>query len=354
MRIKKASEFFITGITGPSLSSNEQTFLKNNSLGGIILFKRNIESMEQLIALNTSIIESSDDPPLISVDQEGGRVARLRGICTDLPPARKLAEAFLKDPHLAYRIGALQARELATLGFNLNFAPVCDVMNHDENEVIGDRAFSNDANTVALFSSHYIKGLQEAGVAACAKHFPGHGATSVDSHLALPILDTDVNTLWSRELIPFKSAISANVATIMTAHIITSSLDSLPATMSEKTLDFLLRKELSFRNVVISDDLDMKAVADNYSLTEILYESMRASVDFFIVGNDLKKTEDAIGVLQNLIDHDENIRECATRASLRIARLRERFVGKPKSPELSEALAIVASKPHLELVKSCS
>lgn len=353
MRIPKASEFFISGINGTELTLEEQTFLKKHPVQGIILFKSNIESLPQLIALNKSIIEINSSPPLISVDQEGGRVARLRGLGTDLLPMARYEAKFREKPELAYRIGAMQGRELVALGFNMNFAPVCDVLNHNDNEVIGDRAFSSCPKTVALLASNYIRGLQGSGIAASAKHFPGHGATSIDSHLALPRIDTSVATLHNRELLPFREAINADVATIMTAHIVVSSLENKPATISNRALTGLLREELNFSNVIISDDLDMKAVADHYSLTEIIKEGILASVDLFIIGNNFAKTKEAVQILQNLIDHDESIREQAVKSMGRLEKLRRRYLGKPQAPDLSLALSIVRSKPHLELAASC-
>ncbi len=354
MRIPTASEFFIAGLKGPSLALEERMFLAAHHLGGVILFKRNVESLEQVVELNSDILDANrDNPPFISVDQEGGRVARLRGICTDLPPLAALTDAMMRDPHLAYRLAAMQARELVALGFHLNFAPVCDVMNHQENQVIGDRSFSSEAATVADLASHYIRGLQGAGIAASAKHFPGHGATSVDSHFALPMIDTDFATLENRELLPFIAAIRADVATIMTAHIITKPLDKWPATLSDITLTKLLRHQLGFNNVVISDDLTMKAIADNYSLREILERGMLAGVDLFIIGNDFPLTIEAIAILDDLIAHNAAIRDCAIAAVERIGRLRARYVGKPAVPDLSMAQSIVRAQPHLELVYAC-
>lgn len=351
MRIPKASEFFITGIDGTSLSAAETKFLSQHRLGGVILFKRNIDTLQQVVELNTNIIESHAHPPFISVDQEGGRVARLSGICTDVPPLLSMIEALSHDPRRAYRMGAMQGRELVSLGFSLNFAPVCDVMSNQENEVIGDRAFSTNADETALLAAQYIKGLQGAGVAACAKHFPGHGATTLDSHLALPVIDTDLPMLHARELLPFKHAILANAATIMTAHIVTKPLDSLPATMSERTINELLRKELGYSGVVISDDLDMKAVADNYALKDIIEKSFRASVDMFIVGNNWPKTIAAIDLLDHLIATDEAIRAHAIASAERIAHIRERYIGKPLAPDGKIAQTILRCRPHLELIK---
>ena len=137
-------------LSGTQLTVEESELIQHPQVGGIILFKRNIDSLAQVVALNSAIIEANQDwAPLISVDQEGGRVARLKGICTDLPPMAKLTSAFIKEPHLAYRLGAMQGRELVSLGFNLNFAPVCDVITNPKNQVIGDRAFSNCATISA-------------------------------------------------------------------------------------------------------------------------------------------------------------------------------------------------------------
>jgi len=355
MPTAKATEFFILGLLGTELTKDEYNFIKNNPMGGIILFKRNITSIEQVIALNQSIIEANAEfPPLICVDQEGGRVARLKGICTDVPPLGQLLPHFTKDPHFSYRLGAMQARELVALGFNLNFAPVCDLHSGSADHVIGDRAFAEHPETVAMLVSRYISGLQGAGLAACAKHFPGHGATSIDSHMALPILDTDVDTLKARELMPFEAAIKANVATIMTAHIVTRSIDQLPATLSERTLNQLLRHQLSFNNVIISDDLDMKAVADNYSLSDIIEGGLFATVDLFIIGNDPNKAHAAIDILQGLLDGHKEIRAAAVKAKTRIDHLRARYVGKPKAPDLEAARSIIRSTPHLELVRACA
>lgn len=350
MRIPKASEFFIIGLDQEELNSKELALLKNNSLGGVILFKRNISSLSQVVALNSAIIDESHTCPLISVDQEGGRVARLRGICTDLPTMLELNHAFLKDPKLSYRIGAMQGRELVALGFNLNFSPVVDVFSNPLNEVIGDRAFSKIPEEVAHFTSEYIKGLQGSGIAACAKHFPGHGRTSIDSHFALPESFESLDVLSKHELIPFKSAIAADVATIMTAHILNHALDFVPATMSSKTLSDLLRRDLGFGNVIISDDLEMKAVADNYDLAQIIEQGFRASVDMFIMGHDLAKNQEAIGILQHLIDTDEEIKSKSVQAAERIGRLRDRYLGKPKAPDLEAALQMVRSRPHLDLL----
>lgn len=356
MSIIQASELFIFGFDGLSLSSQLDRFLGSQKVGGAILFKRNIETVDQLVALNKQIIESNKEhPPLLSVDQEGGRVARLRGITSDLPCMASFKEACIKKPELMYRIGAMMGRELVALGFNLNFAPVCDIaIGQEEHDIIGDRAFSDNAEEVASLSAIFIKGMQGAGLAASAKHFPGHGATRLDSHFALPTVMTSTKIMRTRELLPFRSAIDAQVATIMTAHIIATSYDSaLPATLSKILIRDLLRAEMGYDGVVISDDLDMKAVADHYDLKEILENGLMASVDMFIIGNNFAKTSEAIAILQELIDNNEHIKKHAALAIARIKQMRGRFLGAPAAPDLKQVKALLKSPPHLELIRAC-
>lgn len=342
----KASEFFITGIRGYSLTSEEERFIKDNPLGGVILFKRNIESLEQVIELNSSIINANKDhTPFISVDQEGGRVARLKGLITDLPSMLSLEKDFTKDSRLAYRLASMMARELVALGFTIDFAPVCDVLSEEENTVIGDRAFSRQPKIVSALTAKFIKGMQESGIAACAKHFPGHGDTRVDSHLDLPTISADIKTIEHRELLPFVSAIDTNVAFMMTAHIVMKALDKeLPATMSHKIIHELLRVKLGFNGVVISDDLDMKGVDAYYSLNNIIEKSFNASVDMFIVGDNWQKTMAAIDILQNKIDICDKTRALALSSQKRINYNRARYIGKPLAPTIDYAKKIIGSK----------
>ncbi|HXW60438.1 MAG TPA: beta-N-acetylhexosaminidase [Myxococcota bacterium] len=351
----EANELFIFGFNGTSLSLELKKFLAQKNNGGIILFRRNIESIEQVIALNTEIIESNAAyPPIISVDQEGGRVARLRGITCDIPPMGALRSIFLREPQLCYRLGAMIARELVALGFNLDFAPICDIaINQKHDDIVGDRAFSDNAEEVAQLGALFIKGMQGAGLAACAKHFPGHGSTSVDSHFDLPKVATKQELMRARELVPFRSAIDANVATIMTAHIVATDFDTLPATLSPMVIAQLLRHELGFKEVVISDDLDMQSIANHYELRDIIEQAMMASIDMFIIGNNFEKTHEAIAIAQELIDSNEHIKNMAQKAIVRIRHLRSRFLGAPAIPNASYAKSVVKSLPHLELLEAC-
>lgn len=351
-----ASELFIIGFDGLSLSGKVHQFLLNHRLGGLILFKRNIASLKQVIALNASIINQSHHyVPLISVDQEGGRVARLRGLCTDIPPLAELTPVLIENPQLCYRLGAMMARELVALGFHLNFAPICDIaVDQKSDDIIGDRAFSHEAEQVASLVGPFINGMQSSGIAASAKHFPGHGATVVDSHFELPYVNTDKALLKNRELLPFQHAINNNVATIMTAHIIAKCLDAdVPATMSKIIIEDLLRNEMNYQNVVISDDLDMKAVADNYSLKAIIEQSLMASVDMFIIGNNWDKSEEAIAITDQLIASNIHIKAKVMRALERVRALRARYIGAPLAPSMEYAQNFVRCAPHLAIIEAC-
>lgn len=353
-----ASQFFIIGVEGKTLTEQEREFLQNRELGGVILFSKNIESIEQIIELNTSIIEANPaHTPLLSIDQEGGRVARLRGFATDLPPMAHLLKQYRADLDVPYKIGALIGRELVSLGFNLDFAPVLDVVPEDiflsRQHVIGDRCFSYDPKEVASFTARFIEGLQGQGIAACGKHFPGHGNTLKDSHLELPTIRDDAEKFRVRDLIPFIAAIKKNVATIMTAHIQIPAFDNeYPATLSVPILQGILRDELGFNGVIISDDLDMKAMADHFDTRFILEKGLRASVDMFIVGHNFAHAVATIDALQDLIDQDEELNKKAAEALSRIEHLRKCYLGAPKAPELSYAKTICRSKPHLDLVAS--
>jgi len=350
-------QLFVFGFDGPELSPEAHQLLTKHQAGGVTLFRRNITSLEQVVQLNTAITNATrnSSPALISVDQEGGRVARLKGICTDVPPMRVIGEASKNDPGLPYRIGAMMARELSVLGFHLDFAPVMDVDSNPQNPVIGDRSFSPDAKTVAELGGQYIRGMQGAGIAACAKHFPGHGDTDTDSHFDLPILRHDMARLEQTELVPFREAIRANVSSIMTAHILFPDLDAAyPATLSRPIIDVLLRQELGFDGLVISDDMEMKAVADRYATREMVKLGLLAGVDLFLICKDMHKAVDAIASAHDLVECGEVPRERVLEAIARVDSWKRRYIGAVASPVLDEARKIVRCAPHLQLVEQWS
>src|SRR5581483_8552784 len=220
-------------------------------LGGVILFARNIAEPEQVAELADDASRLLADPPLwVSVDQEGGRVARLKAPFTEWPPMATLGRS--GDPALTERFARALASELRAVGITLDFAPVLDIHTNPRNPVIGDRALAETAAEVARLGSVIVRALQAEGVAACGKHFPGHGDTSADSHHELPLVEHPPERLREVEFAPFRAAIEAGVATIMTAHVFVPSLDeTLPATLSPRVVTDILRNELRFGGVIL-------------------------------------------------------------------------------------------------------
>ncbi len=355
MRTLTLGQLFIFGFDGLEVNVDVRRLLKKELAAGVILFARNITSLEQVVELNRQIMDlrTSEFAPLISVDQEGGRVARLKDICTPVPDMRHIGALSQSHPDLPYRLGAMMAREMIALGFHLDFAPVLDVDTNPLNPIIGDRSFAADAQTVANIGAAFINGMQEAGLAACAKHFPGHGDTDIDSHLDLPILRHDQSRIETVELVPFQASIKAKVASIMTAHILIPALDpEFPATLSKPILQNLLREKLKFDGVIFSDDLEMKAVSDRYEMKEMIRLGLLAGVNAFLICKDIAKTNEAINAVRELIDEGQVPLNRVEEALARVAHLKRRFLGAPAPADLNEAKNMVRSKPHLALAQN--
>lgn len=346
-------QLFLLGFAGHSVPDVTRSLLQEERAGGVILFSRNVHDLEQVVALNSELcaLGSDDQPTLISVDQEGGRVARLRGICTEVPAMRALGALSEEEPDLPYRVAAMMARELSVLGFHLDFAPVMDVDTNPDNPVIGERSFGSHAQQVAQAGAQFIRGLQQAGVAASAKHFPGHGDTEEDSHRTLPSVSHPADRLARVELPPFQAAIDVGVATIMTAHVRVPALDpDLPATLSPALLTGVLRGRLGFEGVVVSDDLEMAAVAAHWSIEELVRLGLLAGVDLFLICHDPEKQAKAIDAVRRLVASGEVPRARVEDALSRVRALKARFVGAPAPPSLQEARAVVGCHPHRALM----
>lgn len=267
--------------------------ISEGRLGGVILFARNLGAPEEVGALIAEIAQATPPgPPLIvSVDQEGGRVQRLKAPLTVWPPMLRLAKH--EDLALTEAVGRALGEELRLLGFNVDWAPICDVHTNPANPIIGDRAFGETPEQAARQAVAFLRGLESAGMRGCAKHFPGHGDTTQDSHLELPRLAHPIERLRAVELPPFRAAMAAGVGLVMTAHVVMEALDARPATMAPAAMDALLRGELGFRGVVVSDDLDMQAVAAHYTVDEVVRGALAAGVDAFLVCRDPARREQA-------------------------------------------------------------
>ncbi len=337
------ARMFCIGFDGLHLPSTARRLLESG-VGGAILFKRNIESARQVKALCAQV-KSAGTGAFLSIDQEGGRVMRLREGFTPIPTMRAIGQT--GDEKLAEAIGGILGREVRALDIDLNFAPVLDVDSNPANPVIGDRSFGNSPNLVGRMGCALIAGLQSAGVAACGKHFPGHGDTSQDSHVDLPSLPHAPERLNRIELPPFAAAARAGVASIMTAHVIFNALDpGVPATMSAAVLDGLLRKRLGFDGVVISDDLEMKAIADHFGLEETVTRGAQAGVDLFLVCHTIEKQQAAIEVLVKAVERGEVSRGRIEQSNRRLDHLGRNFVGPAGTGDLS----VIGSAAHRAII----
>ena len=284
-----AARTLIVGIPGTGVDAHARRVVEELSVAGVILFRRNIASPEQTHGLIAALRALRKEPLILAVDQEGGRVQRLRAPLTEFPPMRAVGDE--GSVRLAEEVGAQLAKEMLAVGFDLDFAPVVDVDTNPKNPVIGDRSFSRDAGVCGKLGVAVITGMQRGGLFACAKHFPGHGDTLEDSHKALPSLPHDLDRLRRIEWPPFTAAGLAGVASIMTAHVMFPAIDpEWPATMSEPCLRFL-RDELGFAGVIISDDLEMKAIADRYDLGDAAVRSIAAGCDSLLVCHTLARIE---------------------------------------------------------------
>ena len=296
--------------------------------GGYILFSRHVPTLPATVQLIDKLRASATIAPFIAVDQEGGRVARL-SFTTPLPAARAL-EA-LPNENLA-RIGRLLGQELYQLGFNIDFAPVLDVATRADNPVIGDRAISDDPYVVAKLAPAFIHGLQSAGIAATGKHFPGHGDTRSDSHLILPVVDHSLERINSVELLPFLAAIQANVALIMIGHLHYPALDptpGLPASLSYPIISDLLRKQLGYDGVIITDAMNMRAVTDGFESGPAAVLALKAGIDIILMPQNYPAAYQAV---LSAVERGEISMSRLDESVLRILRLKQHLAAYKPSP----------------------
>lgn len=280
--MQKLGQLFFVGIQGYTLSKNTKHFLQTIQPGGIIFFEDNIKSKKQVQKLIKDINSCLKIKPFIGVDQEGGRVERLRKICTSVPSVWELSKISLKELLHAQKI---IASELLELGFNTNFAPVLDIRSNFKNPIIGRRAISSNPEIVSKYGAEIIKLFLKYKIIPIAKHFPGHGSVSEDSHKSLPVLKKSKKELSNFELIPFKKAIQNKTPIIMIAHIQLPEIEKdkkCPASLSKNVLQGLLRKELAYKGLIITDELNMKGVTKYHKPEDASYKALIAGVDLIL------------------------------------------------------------------------
>jgi beta-N-acetylhexosaminidase len=327
---RDCARLFVVGFRDKTVSPELAALVRDGVLG-VILFSRNIGTVEETTELIAELKRSAGRAFLTSVDQEGGRVARFRGPpFTALAPMRVLGQS--ADAHLAERVGRLLAYELRALGLDWDFAPVLDVDTNPANPVIGDRALGSDPEQVATLGVALARGLEAGGVASCAKHFPGHGDTQKDSHHTLPVLTHGLERLRAVELVPFRRYAQAGLASVMTAHVRFPALgEDLPATLSHRALNELLRGELGFRGVCVSDDLEMRAISEHMGVEEATVEGARAGVDVFLVCENPDVQRRCLEALVAAVEAGHVSRQRLAESHQRIERLLGRFAHPPGS-----------------------
>jgi beta-N-acetylhexosaminidase len=351
--VRRVGRRLMVGFQGPTASTDVKALIRDFAVGQVILFSRNVEDPEQTAELvrelqATARAAGHDRPLIIAVDQEGGRVARLRAPWTEWSPLRALGRA--GDETRARRMGEALGVELRACGITLDFAPVVDVDTNPESPVIGDRSFGADPDMVGRLGAAMIRGLQGKSVAACAKHFPGHGDTAVDSHLDLPVVEHVRSRLDEVELVPFRQAIQAGVATVMTAHVLFPDLDpEAPATLSSRVVAGLLRDELGYDRVVVADDLEMKAVAKGWGPAESAVRAARAGCDILPVCHHHDVQVEAAEGLIRAVEAGVITRREVEAAEGRLARLEDLVLTGYRDPDPVEARLAAGREEHRTL-----
>ncbi|WP_158231793.1 beta-N-acetylhexosaminidase [Sporosarcina sp. P19] len=301
---EKLGQLILMGVRGPQLDSVAKTFIQDRHVGGIILFTRNFVSVSQSLSLINDLKQANTNaktPLFISADEEGGRVTRLPKGLVKTPSNRELGNA--KNGKYAYDVGELIGRKMSAFGLNMNFAPVLDVDSNPNNPVIGDRSYGNDAQLVSKAGIQQVNGMASQHVIPVVKHFPGHGDTSVDSHINLPVITHNKERLKNVELLPFKQAIEGRVNAVMVGHLLVEAYDpKTPASFSKIIIQDLLRDELQFDGVVITDDLVMGAIEKNYSIGEVAIQSIVAGSDILLVGHRYTPVNELLTALQDALN----------------------------------------------------
>jgi beta-N-acetylhexosaminidase len=346
------------GFEAESVTPALRAKLDAGAVGATILFKRNLVirdeqiDLDALIALNRELHRAAPDgtPALIAVDQEGGLVQRVRAPATKFPPMRSIDKfAPPDDEVLIEQVGRAMGDELRVLGFDIDFAPVLDVHTNPANPIIGDRAFGTEPETAVRRALAFARGLDAAGILSCGKHFPGHGDTSTDSHLELPRIDHAWDRLEQVELLPFKRAADAGMPMFMTAHVVFAALDEArPATLSPQVVTGLLRERLGYRGVIVSDDLDMKAIAAHMGADVAAIAAIRAGCDVLLLCKDPANQDLAEAALIREAEKDSAFRARVGEAAARV-RAMKRAHAENQARRPVPARDVVGSAAHQAL-----
>jgi len=351
----QVGQLFIVGFDGLSVPDDFKAFARDASLGGVIYFKRNVQSPAQLAELSNELqfsVRHREAPPMfVSIDHEGGKVNRLGKPFTKFPGQDYLGE--LGSPKVGFEFGVVLGKELKAVGINVNFAPVVDVLTNPSNPVMKHRAFSDDPEVCARMGSAVCRGIQKMSVVAVAKHFPGHGDTKEDSHFTLPRVDKSLEQLEEIELIPFRRIIRSRVEGVMTAHILNAALDpKYPATLSHATITELLRNKLRFTKLVFSDDMEMKAVADNFGVADAAVQAVLAGCDLLIYKGESGAHVEAFEAVVKAVESGKIPRTVVEQANTRILATKRAFCDIRHPVDVTEVSKFIGLPEHFQLADS--
>ncbi|MDQ0058618.1 beta-N-acetylhexosaminidase [Paenibacillus harenae] len=297
---EKIGQMVIIGLEGTRADKDAINMINKNKIGGFILYKDNMNNADQIVSLLNALKsknETNKVPLWLSVDQEGGKVNRLPKAFVAMPTAKSMGAA--DNENYTQAVGQATGLALKSLGFNMDFAPVLDINSNPDNPVIGNRSFGSDADTVIRHGIETMEGLRSSDIAAVVKHFPGHGDTSVDSHLELPVIGKSLSELKKFELLPFKEAIAQDADAVMVAHLLIPSLDDAnPASLSKRIITDLLRDELGYDGVVMTDDMTMGGIVNHNDIGEAAVRSVLAGTDIVLVGHDNVKQIKVLNALK--------------------------------------------------------
>ena len=355
----KLGQLYFIGLEGCELLSHEAKFIVENNIAGVTLFGRNVETPEQVHKLCTDLQNLRHQLPeklplFIAIDMEGGRVHRLSLPFTQWPALQNVGQ--LDSSTVAFNFARCMGLELQASGINLNFAPCVDIFSNPKNFLIEGRALSTDAAAVAKLIPPLLQGYNSANITNCVKHFPGHGDTLVDSHEELPVENTDLNLLRTRELIPFAKAFSHGADMTMTGHLLFKNIDAeFPATFSKKILGDLLRNEMGCENVIISDDLDMGALRKNFDLKDIPLLALKAGCNILLYCNEFDIPPQSLEIVLQALENKTLDAELIQSSYKRVLALKEKaFKNRAHidPPPFSKAQEIIGCPEHKQLAQA--
>src|SRR5438876_5436886 len=352
---EQIGQVLMVGFWGNTPSQEIIDLIQHYHAGSIILLSRNVRAAQQVLELTRSLQMIAKQaghpyPLLIAIEQENGIVQRLGEGATIFPG--NMALGAIDSEEIAYKVALATGQELKALGINMNLAPVVDVNNNPANPVIGVRSFGEDAQQVARLGAAMVKGYHAAGILTCLKHFPGHGDTAVDSHLALPTIPYPLERLEALELLPFRSGIKAGAESVMIAHISVPALTQqniLPATLSSSIVQGLLRGKLGFNGAILSDCMEMKAISETFGTERAAVMALQAGIDLVLVSHHYTRQRGSIEAIQAALQAHELSPRAVQQAAERVLRLKASYLSRNDIPPSTTVPDCIGCEAHLQL-----